>query len=89
MIADIFYPIFILLITVLVCFIQKKTKLFGGFAPMLSPRHYLGPPSGSCLPSDPQLQLFLALLKTDVPIFCLYYPLVTHANYSKKGDIKI
>ena len=35
MIADIFYLIFTLMITVLVCFIQKK--LFGGFTPMTSP----------------------------------------------------
>ena len=39
MIADIFYPTFILAITVLSCFIQKK--LFGGFAPT---------PSTSCRP---------------------------------------
>ena len=44
MIADIFYPIFTLMITVLSCFIWKK--LFGGFAPMSSPGDHPGPPGG-------------------------------------------
>ena len=64
MIADIFYPIFTLTITVLARFTLKK--LFRGFVPMPSTSYRSGPP-------DPQLQLFLALPKTDVPIFFLYY----------------
>ena len=77
MIADIFYPIFTITVTNLVCFIRKKTKLFGGFAPTPSPRHHPGSPAGLQLPRDPQLQPFLALTKTDPPIFFLYYPLAS------------
>ena len=44
MIADIFYPRFTLTITILACFSQKKATLFGGIAPMPSPRHYPGHP---------------------------------------------
>ena len=36
MIADIFYPIFTLTITISVCFIPTKKKLFGGFFTRLS-----------------------------------------------------
>ena len=42
---------------------------------MRSPRHWPGPPGGLKLPQDPQLQLLLALPKTDAPIFFPYYPL--------------
>ena len=43
MIADIFYPIFTLMITILACFIRKKKgKLFWGFAPSCSPRYCPG-----------------------------------------------
>ena len=70
MITDNFYPIFNLTINVLACFIQKQKKNEGF-------HHHQGisldPLRG--LPQDPQLQLFLALPKTDAPIFFLYYPL--------------
>ena len=35
MVADIFYPIFTLKITVLACFVQKQTNV-GGFAPTMA-----------------------------------------------------
>ena len=73
MIANIFHPIFTLTITILACFVRKKAKLFRGFAPTLSPRHRPGPSAYS--PPDPQLQSFLALRRTETPIFFLYYPL--------------
>ena len=61
MVADIFYHLFTLIITVLVCFIQKN--LFRVFAPTLSPRHWV--PS----PKPPAAAVFLAWPKSDVPIF--------------------
>ena len=70
MIADNFYPIFTLVITVLACFIQKK---LGALPP---PAYLLGLPGGLTAPTDPQLQSFLALPKTNESIFFLYYPLV-------------
>ena len=69
MIADIFYPICTLTITVLACFIRKKAKLFGGLQQRLHQGIALDTP-------DPQLQSFLALPKTDAPIFFLYHPLI-------------
>ena len=45
MIAYIFYPIFTLTITVLVCFIRKK-QIVREFVSMPSPRHHLRPPGG-------------------------------------------
>ena len=57
--ADIFYPIFTITITNLVCFIRKKTKLFGCFAPTPSPSLRPGSPGGLQLPRNPQLQPFL------------------------------
>ena len=82
MMADIFHPIFTLTITVLACFIRKKTKLFRSFAPKSLPRHPPRPPGGLQLPLDPQSQLqsFLALPKNDAPIFFLYYPLPVAPN---------
>ena len=76
MITNIFHPIFTLTITILACFVRKKAKLFRGFAPTLSPRHRPGPPAYSPPPPDPQLQSFLALPRTETPIFFLYYPLI-------------
>ena len=49
--ADIFYPIFTLAITILACFVQKQ--LFGGLAPMPSPRHCPRPPGGLTAPTGP------------------------------------
>ena len=66
-----------------------KKKLFGSFAPTPSPRHHHGPPGGLQLPPDHQLQSFLALSKTNAPIFFLHYPLsespiiTTNTNYLK------
>ena len=53
MIADIFYSIFILTITVLACFIQEKNR---GLHP--NQGISLDPLEGLQLPPDPQLQLF-------------------------------
>ena len=56
---------------------------------MPSPRHHHGPPGGLQLPPDHQLQSFLALSKTNVPIIFLHYPLsespviTTNTNYLK------
>ena len=61
MIADIFYPIFTLMITILACFIRKKKgKLFWGFAPSCSPRYCPGLHGGGgrgaySSPQTPQL----------------------------------
>ena len=75
MITDTFYPMFTLTITVLACFMQKKKKKKknGGLHPHLGIS--LDPLRGLQLPPDPHLLLFLALPKTDAPIFFLYYPL--------------
>ena len=76
MIADISYPIFTLTITILACFIRKKSKIVQGFVYTRSPRHRPESPGEDLkLPPDPQLQSFLALPRTDTPIFFLYYPL--------------
>ena len=60
MIADVFYPIFPLMITDLTCFIgKKKTKLFVGFASTPSTGHHPGH-SGelTALPRPPTEILF-------------------------------
>ena len=57
MIAGIFYPTFILTITILACFIWKK-KLFGGFAPTPSPKHCPGSPG--VLTAPPKLPAAIA-----------------------------
>ena len=76
MIADIFYTIFTLTITISVCFTRKKVKLFRGFSITRSPRHRPRPPGGAySSPPEPQLQSVLAFPKTDAPIFFLHYPL--------------
>ena len=87
MITDIFYPIFNLTITVLACYTRKKAKLFGRFAPTRSPRYHPGPTGGLTAPPDPQLQLFLALPRTDAPKFFLYCPQdVNHIWVSDTGS---
>ena len=50
MVADIFYPIFTLKITVLACFIQEKQKNLGASSP---PGHLPGPPGGLTAPPTP------------------------------------
>ena len=82
MIADIFYPIFTLMITILACFIRKKKgKLFWGFAPSCSPRYCPGLHGGGekgglqLAPDPPASQSFLAFPRTDAPIFFLSHPL--------------
>ena len=73
MMADIFYPIFTLTITVLAFSVlymkKKKTKLFGDFAPTPSPRHRPRPLGGLTAPPDPQLQSLLTSPKTNASIF--------------------
>ena len=51
MIADVFYPIFTLTITILVCFIRRKSKIVQRFAYPRSPRHRPGPLRGLKAPS--------------------------------------
>ena len=53
MIADIFYPIFTLTITILACFKRKKVKLFRGFSLKRSPRHRPRPTGGLTAPPRP------------------------------------
>ena len=76
MITDTFYPIFTLTITVLACFIQKKQKQ-KKLRASPPPRYLFGPLKGLTATPDPQLQLFLALPKTNASIFFLYYSLWT------------
>ena len=83
MIANISHPIFTLTIIILASFVRKKAKLFRGFAPM----HRPGPP-GYSPPPDPQLQSFLALPRTETPIFFLYYPLVSSPAYTNDIDYR-
>ena len=47
MVADIFYPIFTLRITMLAYFIQKKKKKMGALPP---PEHHFAPPGGLTAP---------------------------------------
>ena len=68
MVADIFYPILTLKITVLACFIQKKKKNRG---PRPNQSITLDPLVGLQLPPYAQLQK-----KNDAPIFLLDYPLL-------------
>ena len=68
MVADIFYPIFTLKITVLACFIQEKQKNLGASSP---PGHLPGPPGGLTAPPPP---IPPAAKKNDAPIFFLDYP---------------
>ena len=64
MIADIFYPIFILTITILACFIRRKSKIVQGFAYTLSPRHRPGPPAGLNAPLRPTASIVFGFAKT-------------------------
>ena len=59
MIADIFYPIFTLTITVLAYFMQKNCL---GFLP--SPRHCPGPPGGLTAPLRPPAVIVFGLAKS-------------------------
>ena len=72
MIADIFYPIFNLTIIILAYFIRKKAKLFRDLHIRVHHDIALDRLGGL----KPQFQLFLALPRTDAPIFFLYYPLI-------------
>ena len=84
MITDNFYPIFTLPITILACVIQKpknKNKKLGELHPYKGIS--LDPLRGLQLPPAPQLQLFLALPKTNAPIFFLYHPLISF-NYKEQ-----
>ena len=76
-IADIFYPTFILTITVLVYFIRKKIVWWVS-NPHLHQGIILDPLGDLHLPPDSQLQSLLAWPKTDVPVFFLYYPLAIY-----------
>ena len=75
-IADIFYPIFILTITILACFIRKKKQSCSGdLHPHVHQGIDLDPMECLQLDPDPQLQSFLAFPRTDAPISFQYYPL--------------
>ena len=77
MIADIFYPIFILTITILACFIQRKKKLFVGLAPTPSTGHHPGHSGELTDPPQTPAAILFGFSKTDAPIFFLYYPLLS------------
>ena len=83
MIADIFYPIFTLTITILACFIRKKKEnCLGDLHPHVHQGIALDSMEGgrgeglTAHPGRPASQSFLAFPKTNAPIFFLYYPLV-------------
>ena len=76
MVADIFYPIFILKITVLVCFLQKKL----GTSPQ--PGHLPERPGGLTAPPIPQAAKKKKQKKNDAPIFFLAFPLLAF-SYSQ------
>ena len=76
MVADIFYPIFILKITVLVCFLQKKL----GTSPQ--PGHLPERPGGLTAPPIPQAEKKKKQKKNDAHIFFLDYPLLAF-SYSQ------
>ena len=64
------------MITILVCFIRKKkAKLFKDLHTHIFQGITLDLLGSLKLPPDPQLQSFLALPRTDAPIFFMYYPL--------------
>ena len=79
MISDIFYPIFTLMISILACFVRRKSKIVQRFAYTRSSRHRTGPPGGLKTPPDLHLQSFLALPRPNAAIFFLYYPLMGQA----------
>ena len=64
MIADIFCPIFTLTITILACFIRRKSKIAKGFAYTRSPRHRSGPPGGLKSPPRPTASIIFGFAKT-------------------------
>ena len=76
MVADIFYPIFILKITVLVCFLQKKL----GTSPQ--PGHLPERPGGLTAPPIPHAEKKKKKKKNDAHIFFLDYPLLAF-SYSQ------
>ena len=84
MITDIIYPIVTLTITILACFIKKIARLFRDLHTRVHQGIAQDPMEGLKLHPDPQLQSFLALPRTEVPIFFLHHPLVK----VKKKDIK-
>ena len=55
---------------------KKKQNCSGDLHPCIHQSITLDPLGGLQLPPDVHLQLFLALPRTDAPIFFLYYPLV-------------
>ena len=78
MVADIFYPIFTLKITVLACFIQEKQKNLGASSP---PGHLPGPPGGVTAPPIPQAEK--KKKKNYAPIFFLDYTFIPASKISK------
>ena len=86
MIANIFHPIITLTITILACFVRKKTKLYRGFAPMLSPRHRPGPPAYSP-PQTPSFNCFWLCLEPKRPyFFCII--LWLHKLFEEMAEFK-
>ena len=64
MIADIFYPILTLKITVLACFIRKKeTKLLVGFSPTPSTGHHPGHSGELTAPPRPPVAILFGFSK--------------------------
>ena len=80
MVADIFYPILTLKITVLACFIQKK---IGGLTPRQSIT--LDPLVGLQLPHTLSYKQETKK-KNDASIFFLDYPLMIYHNVNRKNE---
>ena len=80
MIAYIFYPIFTLTITILVCFIQKK-HIVWGFVSTPSPRHHLRPPGRGRLkplPRPPVAIIFGFSKNRRTHIFSVLFPVYVY-----------
>ena len=85
MIADIFYPIFTLTITILACFIRKKKEnCSGDLHPNVHQGIALdsieGGRGGLTARPEPPASIVFGFSRTDAPIFFLYYPLRYHSN---------
>ena len=83
MIDKMFYSTFTLLITILACFLRKKSKIVQAFAFMHFPRHRPGPPRGLKAPPDPSFNGFWLCQGPMHHIFSALSP----ENISKNGFI--
>ena len=75
MISDIFYPIFTLMITILACFVRRKSKIVQRFAYTRSSRHHTGPPGWLKTPPRLTASIVFGFAKTQCSdIFSLLSP---------------